>query len=206
MRVRHRPLILHEVLRLLHFADVVVQGPHPREKRVGADAVRRRLGKVCDLEGMVERSRRAKTQFLQERPVRIRQLQKGEVRRNVENALQRPQEQGRSDRDGGGNRRVGQVGRDSANGKVDVKPGGGQDQGVSDEDQPSTHEELPPIFNVPHAKDSEGPGEEGRERVFQIQAEHLPSCERQQQSPDKGDSGIENDREQDRGEGHRHHV
>ena len=72
-------LILHEVLRLRNFPDVVIVRPDAGEQCVGSDRARSGLGEVGDGNCVGVRPWRLETQALHQRPIEVRPLEQCQI-------------------------------------------------------------------------------------------------------------------------------
>ena len=80
-------LVLDEIARLEHLADVVEIGPHADQQAAGADVFRRRLGDRAHGDRVVVCARRTADQLLQERMGHVAQLQQAQVGQHAEELL-----------------------------------------------------------------------------------------------------------------------
>ena len=80
-------LVLDEVVRLEHLADVVEVGPDPHQQRVGADPLGRRLGDRAHGDRVVVRARAPADQLLQQRVGDVAQLQQADAGDDPERVL-----------------------------------------------------------------------------------------------------------------------
>ena len=81
-------LILHEELRFLELADVMVVAPHPRQQPVGTQSIAGCLAQIGQRYAMCIGTRSLRRQPAQQRTVGIRQLKQGEFRGNPGHRLE----------------------------------------------------------------------------------------------------------------------
>ena len=77
-------LVLDEVLRLEHLADVVIVRADSHQQPIGADPFRGRFGNRGDRNRMVVRSRSASNQLLKQRMGDVAHLQQADIGHNAE--------------------------------------------------------------------------------------------------------------------------
>ena len=86
------PLVLDEVARLEHLADVVEIGPHAHQQALGADAFGRRLGDRSHVDRVVVGARGAADQLLQQRMGHVAQFQQADIGLHAEQAFDERQQ------------------------------------------------------------------------------------------------------------------
>ena len=84
-------LVLDEVVRLEHLADVVEIGPDADQQGIGADPLGRRLGDGADGDRVVVRARGAADQLLEQRVGVVAQLEQADARDDPERVLEERQ-------------------------------------------------------------------------------------------------------------------
>ena len=86
------PLVLDEVVRLEHLADVVEVGPHADQQPAGVDALGGGLGNRADGDRMVVGARRPADKLLQERMGDVAEFQQAQVGQHAEEAFDEGQQ------------------------------------------------------------------------------------------------------------------
>src|SRR5205807_8760105 len=131
------------------------------ENRIRTDGVCRRLCESSQKHAVVKRAGRFLGELPQKRLIEIRELQKCEVGRDPENALEENEkavsEYGRENRIC---HRVGERGQDRIEIFVSLERKGDDGQRVSEKDEHEGPEDLRPVADVPYGVRAERAGEE----------------------------------------------
>ncbi len=92
--VRAGPLVLDEIVRLEHLADVVKVSSHAYQQATGPDAFGRRFGNGGHVDRVVVRSRGAANELLQQRVRNVAPFEQADFREHAEEILDHRQQAG----------------------------------------------------------------------------------------------------------------
>ena len=206
VRIHARPLVFHEVLGLDHLADVVIEGPDAHQQRMGSDGRRGRFGQIGHLERVVEGARRPQAQLLEQRPVGVRQLQQRQIGGDVEGPLEDPEQRI-------GHQHQHRVDAHQQQVRQKAPAGGRMPEGrsaqyhqIAQKDQPGAQEKLAAVFDVAHAEDAERSGKDRSKHELEIVTEQVSADEGQRDRSEERHARVENNRQQNRGDGHGHGI
>ncbi len=165
VRIGPPGLVLHEVLRLLQLANIVVVAAHARQQAVGPDRVAGRLAEVCHGHRMGIRPRRLGSELPKQGPTGVGELEQREFGRVLCQGFEHRQQRGHQRR---GSQSVEAAERasepDVGPGPVEPEPNRESGHQVRGQDNGRRGERLVPPANGPHAHGRRDPAHEHDEQ------------------------------------------